>query len=123
MSKQRKGRKRRGFPKPLRKALSSALLAGAVLVPTAQASGEQPPNLTITQRVIRVREAINSRVTQNDPTLDDILSKLSHAEMEVAQWGKWANWNNWGNWANWNNWGNWANWNNWGNQWGNWGNF
>jgi hypothetical protein len=124
MSKKKESRRRRGFPRPMRKALSSALLAGAILVPTTQALGEeQSPDLTITQRVLRVREAISSRLSQDNPNLDEILSKLSYEESEVAQWGNWGNWNNWGNWGNWNNWNNWGNWGNWANQWGNWGNF
>ena len=120
MSKKKDSKTRNRTPNRLKKALSSTLLAGAVLVPVAQATGkEKTPDLTINQRVTRIREAINNRVAQNNTNLDEILSNVSYEESEVIQWG---NWGNWGNWANWNNWGNWANWNNWGN-WLNWGNF
>src|SRR4051812_26774313 len=123
MSKKQKG-KRNGALKPLKKVLSSALLASAVLAPTTHASGKElAPDLTITQRVSMIREAIKNRLAQSNTNLDEILSKVSYEESEIMQWGNWGNWGNWANWANWNNWGNWGNWGNWANQWGNWGNF
>ena len=121
MSKKKQKRGRDGNHKPLRKALSSALLAGAVLVPTASASGkEQARDLTVPQRVTMIREAIKNRLARNNTNLDQILRKVSYEESEIMQWVNWGNWGNWGNWNNWNNWGNWGNWYN---QWGNWGNF
>jgi hypothetical protein len=116
MSKKKDGKTRNRAPNRLKKALSSTLLAGAILVPVTQATGKDKPlDLTINQRITRIREAINNRVAQNNTNLDEILSKVSYEESEVTQWGNWRNWGNWANWANWNNWNNWGNWLNWGN--------
>lgn len=124
MSKKKDRRKLNGTSKSLKKTLSSALLAGAILVPTTQALGnEKSPTPTIIQRVARIRETINNRLAKDNLNLDEILGKASYEESEVLQWGNWVNWGNWGNWGNWANWNNWANWGNWANQWGNWGNF
>ena len=117
MSKKKEKKDRNGASHPLKKVLSSTLLAGTLLASSTQALGkEEAPRLTISQRVERVREAISHRLTENQVNPDDLLSKLSYEESELLQWGNWgnwANWNNWGNWANWNNWGNWGNWLNW----------
>lgn len=117
MSKSKKLKGRNGASHPLKKVLSSTLLAGTLLSSSTQALGkEETTRLTIDQRVERVREMIGNRLADNPGNLDGLLSKMSYEESELLQWG------NWGNWANWNNWGNWNNWNNWGN-WGNWANW
>jgi hypothetical protein len=120
MSQKKEKKDRKEASHPLKKALSSTLLAGTLLTSATQALGnEDSPRLTVSQRVERIREAVTNRLAEKPGNLDDLLSKASYEEAELLQWG---NWGNWGNWANWNNWGNWANWNNWGN-WYNWGNF
>lgn len=108
--------------KSLKKTLSSTLLAGAILTPASQAAGRsETKDLTIPQRIDRVRTVVNNHTGQ-DLINQTSLSEESSSE-DLPQWGNWVNWSNWGNWGNWSNWNNWSNWGNWANQWGNWGNF
>jgi hypothetical protein len=104
----------------VKKTLTSTLLAGAILTPVSQAAAKsEPTELTIPQRIARVRDEVNNRFQQSNVT-DSLPEDLS---TNAPQWGNWVNWGNWGNWGNWSNWNNWGNWGNWANQWGNWGNF
>lgn len=115
--KERKGRERAS--NTIKKAVSTTVIAGALLLPASAEGKDNSTPLSVGERIARVQQAIKNRLSSSDAAPDGIISKASSGEPAPAQWGNywtnWNNWGNWGNWANWNNWGNWANWNNWGN--------
>ncbi len=118
---ERKGRKRASSR--IKKAVSTTVIAGALLVPASASAKENSPNLSVGERIARVQQAIKNRLLKSDGSPDEIINKVTSGESSPAQWGNWTNWANWNNWGNWGNWNNWGNWGNWANSWGNWGNF
>lgn len=112
----KKGKKdRKRTSARLKKAVSTTIIAGALLVPaTALGKDKSASRLTIGERIARVQQAIKNRQSKSNGNPDELISRASSKESVPAQWGNWTNW------ANWNNWGNWGNWLN---SWTNWGNF
>ena len=97
----------------LKKATLSAVLAGGLLIPTAQAAEISASRQPLDQRVKIVSEALRKKLSENQNALDPTQAENSTSSDELlAQWGNWRNvWYNWNNaWYNWANWANWANW-------------
>lgn len=95
----------------LKKAALSAVLAGGLLIPTAQAADISATRQPLEQRVKIVSEALRKKISESQSALDSTQAETAaDSDKLLAQW---YNWGNWGNWANWGNWRNWANWGNW----------
>lgn len=93
--------------------ISSALLNAAASVQATTIS-----ELTIEERLARVRENLKQRGGELTEPSHPLSSSQENLETEdrdtiLGQWGNWGNWVNWGNWNKWNKWGNWGNWGNW----------
>src|ERR1044071_84805 len=93
----------------LKKATLSAVLAGGLLIPTAQAAEISASRQPLDQRVKIVSEALRKKLSENQNALDPTQAENSTSSDELlAQWGNWRNvWYNWNN--AWYNWANWAN--------------
>jgi hypothetical protein len=99
----------------LKKVTLSAVLAGGLLVPAAQAADGSNAQQTLEQRVKAVSETLRKKLTESQRNSDSAREEnVPGTEGLIAQWGNsWGDWNNWRNWNNWNNWRNWGNWGNW----------
>ena len=88
---------------------TSIFAFGAPVRPADLLSGE-PSQLTIDQRVQRVREIIVPDASAGASGSPE--DQQEGPPDSTQQWPNWPNWNNFRNWNNWPNWGNWGNWRN-----------
>ena len=93
--------------------VSSALLNAAASVQATTIS-----ELTIEERLARVRENLKQRGEElTDPShpLSSLQENLETEDRDtvLGQWLNWPDWLDWVNWRKWNKWGNWPNWINW----------
>ena len=111
-------------------AIFSAILSQAISVQASAMS-----ELTIEERLAKVREQLQYTVEQSDYKSDSLSSRENSLETEEnrtlkAQWpnywsdwsnGPWSNgpWSDWSDWSDqpWNNWSDWSDWSDWSNYW------
>src|SRR4051812_23345284 len=105
MNKKKEKTGRKQISSKLRKAISTTVIAGALLAPATALGKDKPPShLTISERIARVQQAIKNRQSKSTGNPDELKSSASSESSAPPQWGNWANWANWGNWGNWANW-------------------
>lgn len=89
------------FRQPLN-AIGAALMAvvmclfSSQIAKAATESVDSPNNLSVEQRVFRIRHQVVSLSSKDiKPEVDPTV--------EPSPWGDWSNWDNWDNWSNWDN--------------------
>ena len=97
-------------------AVIAGIVSSALLNATASVQATIISELTIEERLARVRENLKQRGEElTDPSYI-LSSSQENSETEdrdtvLGQW--WPNWSKWSKWNDWNNWPNWPNCPNW----------